>query len=183
MRNILFAISLSVISLSVHSQSSDFNKYLNLALEKLEQGDCEAAQKLYDVYTECTKDFKSSIEVLISDCINKKKESYSVGDTININGIKYTIAYLNKDGRSGIAIHSVGRARLSKVDIEEERIPTKDELYLIFTNRDILHFYDKYWSCTYYDYDKYYVIDFTTTCTYSYKKNRRDCIKLQVYRF
>lgn len=55
-------------------KSSEHSKFLNMAMEKLEAGDCESAQKYYDIYKELSGESKSSVQTLIDDCKKKTKK-------------------------------------------------------------------------------------------------------------
>lgn len=50
------------------AQTDDYSTYLDKAREKIEAGDCEAAQKLYNVYKELTGKNNIGIETGIEEC-------------------------------------------------------------------------------------------------------------------
>ena len=78
-------------ALSVQAQS-DYESYINKAMEKLEIGDCEGAQKYYNVFKDLSNTTKASIEVLINDC--KQNKVYAINDKITINGNIYKVAHI-----------------------------------------------------------------------------------------
>lgn len=52
---------------------TDYSSYLDGAMKKLGAGDCESAQKLYDVYVDLSGDPKPSVQTLINDCNAEKQ--------------------------------------------------------------------------------------------------------------
>ncbi|MCR4665223.1 MAG: hypothetical protein K5660_07645 [Paludibacteraceae bacterium] len=81
-RDIIFAL-FALITFSANAQY-DYSSYLHKAMEKLEQGDCQAAQKFYDVYKELSGQSVSSLEVLIADCGESQDKTYNIGDQIKV---------------------------------------------------------------------------------------------------
>lgn len=53
---------------------TDYSSYLDGAMKKLEAGDCESAQKLYNVYVDLSGDSKPSVQTLINDCNAEKQK-------------------------------------------------------------------------------------------------------------
>lgn len=146
MRNfLLFACFL--LSLAVSSQTAD--DYLSKAITKLNEGNCESAQKFYNVYKDLSGKSNPSVQVLIDDCVNEKNRTYLVGDVIKYNGATYTVAYIRDGGKHGLAVRDAGWGYVNlREDVEKRGIPTIDELKLIYSNRDMIRLYDIYWSCT-----------------------------------
>ena len=134
------------------SAQSDYSSYLNKAMEKLETGDCEAAQKYYNVYQELSGETKSSVQVLIDDCTKSrnKEQTYVIGDEMHVKDTTYIVAYIRDGGKHGFAILNLGWKRLYLYtdNILRQEVPTLDELKLIYQNRDVLRIYENYCSAT-----------------------------------
>ena len=189
-KTIIFAL-LTVMTFSASAQS-DYSSYLNKAMEKLEAGDCESAQKYYNVYKELSGDEKESIQVLINDC---KKDSYSIGEKIVKNGRAYVVAYTRDGGKHGYAVYEEGWAAISKEytrNVGQKEVPTIKELRLIYANRDKLGLYNKYWSCTLspkgadsplYNARYYYAIDFSTGKQFDLQWQSENGVILLIHRF
>lgn len=71
---LLLTIAVTVFSLNAYAQTDDCTRYLELALKKLEEKDCDAAQQLYNVYTDLSHKQVSYVETLIKDCKKPKRE-------------------------------------------------------------------------------------------------------------
>lgn len=182
--HLIIASIFTAFAITCNAQS-DYSSYLNKTMEKLEAGDCEGAQKIYNVYKELSGSTVLSIEEMISDCGKEKK--YKVGDLINVNGEEYTVAYTRDEGEHGFAIFNEGWGWLESDDrsrynsercekyLYQKGVPTLDELRQIYANKDILKLYDTYWTCEdvpkrgYSKYYQVYVIDFSTG-----KKEKRE---------
>lgn len=54
---------------------SDASEYLKKAMQKLESGDCDGAQRMYNVYKELTSESVGYIEKAIQECTRKSKEA------------------------------------------------------------------------------------------------------------
>lgn len=151
----LFVLILTAIAINCNAQS-DYSTYLNKAREKIEAGDCEGAQKFYNVYKELSGQTSSSLEKSISDC-NKQKNSqktYSIGDDAKdfIGREGYKIAYLDASGKHGFAIkydsytefpHGYALPEYGRLG------PTIAELRMMNANRYNLGLSGEYWSETY----------------------------------
>lgn len=146
-RIILFFIILS-FRVCVSAQTEDYSKYLNNALEKLELGDCDAAQKYYSVYKELVGKSVTSVEVLLAECM---KELH-LGDVIDVSGEQYIVAYLMDNKQHGFAIRDIGMYAMSQSIIkqykDEQKIPTWEELMLIYKNNQHIGLTGRYWSET-----------------------------------
>lgn len=139
---------LAIVSFNLNAQD-EYSNYLNKAFEKLEEGDCKAAQKFYNVYKELSEKSVVSFEVLLEECVGEKK--YSVGDNMIVNGQTYTVAYTRDEGRHGLAIFKKGWDSLTnnlELYITRKGIPTIEELDLIYANKDKVGLFDVYWSCS-----------------------------------
>ena len=146
MKKGIFIVMFATFALIANAQS-DYSNYLNKALEKLEAGDCEAAQNFYNVYKELSGKSASSVEVLLKDC--NREKNYSVGDKIMVGDSTYTVAYIRDGGKHGLAILNRGWQSIIDTDyVARMSIPTLEELQLIYENRDLLSLYDIYWTCT-----------------------------------
>lgn len=191
MYKLFVAIIFVLFAFNCYAQT-DSLLYLNKALAKLEAGDCEAARKFYNVYKEVYNNNKSvpSVELLLDECT---KEMYSVGETITKNGVKYIVAYTRDGGKHGLAVYNKGWGAIDDLwndavfdkYVTRKGIPTLEELKLIYNNRDVIRFYDIYWSCTpkAYGSRQYIVIDFSTGKVDEKYKERADGVILLVYRF
>lgn len=189
---ILFiALFTAAMSIFVSAQT-DNSFYLSKATEMLAAGDCESAQKYYNVYKELSGDEKESIQVLINDC---KKDSYSIGEKIVKNGRAYVVAYTRDEGKHGYAVYEEGWAAISKEytrNVGQKEVPTIEELRLIYANRDKLGLYNKYWSCTLsprgadsplYNARYYYAIDFSTGKQFDLQWQSENGVILLIHRF
>lgn len=180
----LFAL-LATFALSVSAQSDDYQKYLDKALSNLENGNCDAAKKMYDVYKELTGKTVSSVEVLIQDCKpTSSAKKYAINDKIEIDGFLYRVAYIEDDGAHGFAIYDFGAGPITDEMINNRKLPTKSEMALIAENADTLKLLkgEYYWTI-----DRY---SNTSNCTYdllsgninnSYHSSARG--RLLIYRF
>ncbi len=148
MKQIFLIFSIFCMAVYVTAQT-DYSEYLNTVREKLEAGDCDAAQKYYNVYKELTGKTVTSMEVLLSDC--GKEKTYKVGDYMKVGDEKYQVAYVRDGGKHGIAILNKGWQAIygnQQLYVTKKGIPTLEELRIIYTNRDVLRLYDTYWTCT-----------------------------------
>lgn len=142
----LFFIICVLFASAVNAQS-DYSSYLQKATEKLEAGECEAAWKYYNVYKELSHQSLSSFEALLSDC---KKEYYALGEKMLVNGETYIVVYIRDYGKHGYAVLDKGWHSVNYYGntISQKKIPTIEELKLIYANRDAIGLFSKYWSCT-----------------------------------
>lgn len=141
---LFFALFLLIVFFG--NAQSDYSDYLNKAMEKVEVGDCDAAQRFYNVYKELTGNTSSWVEKAIKDCVDKSKpKTYNIGDDaedfIGYSGFK--IAYLDASGKHGFAISF----------LEDDNggvgiCPSIDELMLMWRNRHSLGLNGEYWSST-----------------------------------
>ena len=190
---VCFLFAAFAIRLDCYAQS-DPKLYIDKVMEKLESADCDGARKFYNVYKELSGNSMNSIEEMLSDCW--KTKTYSVGDIMMVGTSKYIVAYTRDGGAHGLAVYNRGWAALdcNFCDyIAKKRVPTLEELELIYTNRDKIRFYDIYWSCSRVDKnDKacrngsyyYYAIDFSTgetKCRYSLQSDA--AVLLLIHRF
>lgn len=146
-KQIILVALLALLALTNYAQT-DPTTYLNWTRERLEVGDCEGAQKWYNVYTRTTGSRNMSIETLIQNCSNNTHE---IGDQLCVGNNTYTVAYVRDGGKHGLAVLNKGWGRLSEDEstyITQKGIPNFDELKLIYQNKDVLGLYGVYWSCT-----------------------------------
>lgn len=149
----LVVITYTIIySCAICAQTSNYASYLSKAMEKLEAGDCESAQKFYNVYKDLSGTSKPSVQVLIDDCKKDKEGKYTIGQKITVNDKVYTIAYLNESGQHGFAVYDAGIGDIhyphSDYRIAEQRIPSWDELNIIYKNNALIGLTGEYWSRT-----------------------------------
>lgn len=140
MKRYFFLLLMFVTSLAW--AQSDYSSYLNDALEMLKSGNCESAQKFYNVYKELSGDEKPSVQILIDDCQKGDSKSYAIGDKIIRDGLIYKVAYVEDGGKHGFAVCENGSGKKP----ENSRIPTWAEYKLIKENNKILKLCGKYWS-------------------------------------
>ena len=163
MKRIILLFSFLTFMVYVSAQTEDYSKYLNNALEKLELGDCDAAQKYYNVYKELAGKSAISVEVLLAEC--GKEQTYKVGDYIKVGDEKYQVAYVRDGGKHGLAVLNKGWQAISDkkdVFITRKGIPTLEEMKLLYANRDLVRLYDIYWTCTAKEGGYYFTFDFST---------------------
>ena len=196
---ILWCVMLA-FSLFYGKAQTDYTKYLNDALKCLEEGNCEKAQRWYNVYVDLTNDKKPSVKEMIEDCINEqmKNKVYAVGDTMMVDNKVYTVAFIREGGKHGLAVKDSGWHGISSDKsyyVTQQNTPTLEELKQIYGNRDYIGLYNKYWTRTeneksrekkssgsgYYYY--YYVIDFSTGTQSLLRGDKSDAIILLVHRF
>lgn len=185
MKTKLFLVALfALFAFKTHAQS-DYSTYLNKAMEKLETGDCESAQKFYNVYKDLSGESKPSVQVLIDDCNKNKRKLYVLGQKVYYNGRNYIVVYLSDEGEHGFAVYDEGRQSLSKKMIDEHLIPSANELSKIRNHRDVINVYDDCWSYSYHSYDvgeRYKYVDFNSGYVgYDYKPKKKRI--LLIYRF
>ncbi len=148
MKKILFTLC-ALLPFFLYAQS-DYSYYLNKAMSKLEEGDCASAQKSYNVYKELSGKIVTSLEVLINDCEEANK--YQIGKKMLVDGKEYTIAYLSENKQHGFAIYDAGTGTITypyhDSRIKDHKIPTLDELNLIYENNAQIGLTGQYWSRT-----------------------------------
>lgn len=184
MKRILLLFSIITIMVYVSAQTEDYSKYLNNALQKLESGDCDAAQKYYNVYKELAGKSVASVEVLLAEC--GKEKTYKVGDYIKVGDKKYQVAYIRDGGKHGLAVWDQGWVGISMGEIEKKTIPTWDELKQIYVNHDILGLFDIYWSANNrrFNYEtQCRAMDFSTGKEYWIKARSDKAKELLIHRF
>lgn len=122
--------------------------YLDKAINKLDAGDCDAAQRFYNVYKELSGNPIPSVEAMINDC----KSTFHIGDIKEVNGEKYTIAYLTGNKKHGFAIRDIGVHDINNYDrfklFDVEMMPTLVEMDTIYMNNDHIGLTGKYWTST-----------------------------------
>lgn len=173
---IIVAFLLLVVSQTMFAQS-DYNFYLQKAQQLLAEGNCDGAQKNYNVYMELAQMTNYDLEQAIEEC-NKSKDSknskeesqksYNIGDNatdfIGYGG--YKIAYLDASGKHGFAIKEDGES----ITTDTYNAPSIDELRIIYYNRYSLGLSGEYWSKTdANNINRRYTIDFSTGETHRRK--------------
>ena len=151
---LLFALFV-VVPFFMNAQS-DYSNYLNKAMTKLDEGDCDAAQKFYNVYKELAGKSVSSIEVLIKDCKDNQSNkaiNYAINDKIKVGEYLYRVAYIEDNGAHGIAICDYGAGPLTDKMVTDRMLPTRSEMALISSNAEQLKLnkYLYYWTLDRYD--------------------------------
>lgn len=128
---------------------SDYSSYLNKALEKLEAGDCDDAQKWYNVYKELSGETKPSVQVLIDDCKNAKVKKYSIGEKFQIEGTTFKVAYLDPSKEHGFAVYERTSSKTIDNSVKfygNAHLITLSELNQIIPNRLLLGLRGSYWT-------------------------------------
>lgn len=76
---------------------SDYSSYLDQSMNELGKGNCEGAQKWYNVYKELSGETKSSVQTLIDDCkAEKMKQSEKKKSKIDLMDNSYCRANKNR---------------------------------------------------------------------------------------
>lgn len=184
-RTFFLLVSLLLIAFYGNAQT-DYSEYLNKAMEKLEAGDCDAAQRYYNVYRELTEKSVNSVEVLLADC---KKELH-LGDVIDVNGEQYIIAYLMENKLHGFAIRDVGVHSLANKQtlgyLENKMIPSLEEMQIIYKNNGSIGLTGSYWTRSVYGvsngWDALYLQDFISGKVYYSSQTNKNGILL-LHRF
>ena len=147
-KTLLFAF-FAAVAFNLNAQDGnvqkDYSHYLDKAMEKLDNGDCSAAQKLYNVYKELSKDPILSFEDLIEDCrSNDTVTKYAVGDKIKIKKDIYTVVHVEDGGKHGFAVCEYGSGTFDEKWNSDRLIPTSTEFSIMIENKIKLH--GRYWS-------------------------------------
>ena len=146
-RKLFLFVLFANIAFEVNAQSAP-QVYLDKAVNKLEAGDCDAAQKFYNIYKELSGNPIPSVEAMINDC----KNILHIGDIMEVNGGKYTIAYLTENKKHGFAIRDIGVHSIDNPNtlkyLSEQMIPTSAEMDTIYNNNKHIGLTGKYWSST-----------------------------------
>ena len=185
-RKLFLFVLFANIAFEVNAQSAP-QVYLDKAVNKLEAGDCDAAQKFYNIYKELSGNPIPSVEAMINDC----KNILHIGDIMEVNGGKYTIAYLTENKKHGFAIKDIGVNSLdipqTRGYLKEQKIPSLDEMRIIYQNNANIGLSGCYWTrsypwtihgkCT-----RYYVLNFITGKDYYLSKDKINGILL-IHRF
>lgn len=117
-KSILFTAILCLVSIALFAQDFD---YLQEAYKSVADGDCQKAQKLYNVYKAMENKDDIGLEELIKECQSPSKQ-YRIGDMIEIDGNRYPIAYIDVTGQHGWAI-----AEIEKRYVFSKKKETKKE--------------------------------------------------------
>lgn len=192
MKKILLFILFLLSTLYVNAQEDYCSKYLERTLEYCQKGEYEQARRWYAVYKDLGCPPKTSIENLLEYNIDNssKNKIYSVGETMMVDSVAYTVAYIRDGGKHGLAVFNAGwdcpySDKQYTIYITRKGIPTLEELKLIYANRDIIQLYDIYWTCTPESNSttNFVIKDFSTgkesTCNYTYK----NAVILLIHRF
>lgn len=95
---------LSIPTATISAQNFD---YLQAARGTLLKGDCEKAQRYYNVYKEIEKKTDYELEREIDSCLKYNVGSsrqFKIGEMIEVDGNYYPIAHIDITGRHGWAI-------------------------------------------------------------------------------
>jgi hypothetical protein len=197
----IFAAML-LCSTAAWSQTDDTeNQVMQKVTEALSQGDCDRAQRNYNVWKDLTQTTNSSVESRIKSCFDAKETAttkedtksnsvlqvgqnytaiyYKQGDEYSCKGI---IAYLDYSGKHGLLLRDEKRSNKTPKSWSVEapwKVPTKEELETIYKNKIKLGLNDEYWSSTKkkcLNGDCYYTMDF-----YSGKVNVRDTYESNLF--
>lgn len=87
MRTKLFLIAVCTFCVATSVAQSDYSNYLDDSMKELGKGNCEGAQKLYNVYKELSGQSKPSVQTLINECkadkLRKEEQKKSKIDLMN----------------------------------------------------------------------------------------------------
>lgn len=164
---------------------SNYSSYLNKALEKLEIGDCESAQKFYNVYKDLSGDEKTSVQVIIDDCLQKlnSEKVYAINDKIQVNSLTYKVIYIEDEGKHGFAVCDYGSGPIKDDMISARRLPTRSEMKIIYQNRRKIKLTDGYyWTIDEYDDGRNYYLSFYSD-SWNYASRTDSYGLLLIYRF
>lgn len=106
MKRIMLLFGVFILnSLTACFAQTDYTHYLDKAVQQLEAGDCDAAQKFYDVYRELSGNNNLSIESNIKKCLQNKKDTAQqeivVKDTvIRDTVIKEKVIYVDQHSQA-----------------------------------------------------------------------------------
>ena len=144
---VLFAI-FATVAFNVNAQT-DYSNYLKKAMDKLESGDCESAQKFYNVYKDLSGESKPSVQILINDCMKKADEGkvYKINDKIERGGKIYKVVHTEDKGTHGFAVCDMGSGPITDNMIANRQLPTRSEMKIIIRNRHKINLTSgKYWT-------------------------------------
>lgn len=148
-KTILIAL-LAMYAFNAYAQS-DYSSYLTKAMDKVEAGDCEAAQKFYNVYKDLSGDSKPSVQDLIDDC-KKENKTYSLGEKLGYRGgLTFYVAYLDSSKKHGLAVGKNGysnKLTSSSMYCGEGHLVTLQELNKIIPNKNAIQISGNYWTST-----------------------------------
>lgn len=160
--------ALAMLMLTTVAPLSAQQDELNAINKKLAEGNCEGAQKIYELYRN-NYPASSDIESRIAECRNTRasqtpsakaeEKKYSIGDdaTDFVGESGYKIAYFDASGKHGFAIKQCGETTRGS-----SSAPAYDELKIIYQNRYSLGLSGDYWSSTEVDgmLWRYYTLNF-----------------------
>ena len=144
----IFLVLFAMVANMANAQS-DYSNYLDESLSEISKGNCEGAQKLYNVYKEMSGSEKPSVQILIDDCNKKNDENrlYKINDKIEKEGKIYKVAHIEDKGRHGFAICDMGGGSITNDMITNRQLPTRSELKIILRNRRKINVTSgKYWT-------------------------------------
>lgn len=188
MKTKLFVVVVFIMMAHISSaQSDDYQNYLNKALSSLENGNCDAAKKWYNVYKELTGETVSSVEVLIQDCKpTSSAKKYAINDKIEIDGFLYRVAYIEDDGTHGFAIYDLGAGPIPQDLANARKLPTRSEMALLAVNAEKVMLDKELWYWTLdkaaSNGSKYYSYKLSNKQTYADTKSTTNGVLL-IYRF
>lgn len=96
MRTKLFLIALCTFCVATSVAQSDYSNYLDDSMKELGKGNCEGAQKLYNVYQELSGQSKPSVQTLIDDCLAEKQKKEGKKSKIDLMDNSYCRANKNR---------------------------------------------------------------------------------------
>lgn len=164
MKKGIFIVMFAMFAL-IASAQSDYSSYLDKALEKLEAGDCESAQKNYNVYKELSGEEKNSVQIMIDDCQKTKIKKHYLGEKIWIDGRYFRVANLDAQHEHGFAIREQGTSKYlfnDHLKSGNAHLMSMKELEIILTNKHIFQLSGKYWTSNVHEImprQSYWVID------------------------
>ncbi len=128
---------------------SDYSSYLTQSMDELRKGNCEGAQKWYNIYKELSGETKSSVQIMIDDCFQNSvaEKVYKINDKIQVNSLTYKVIYIEDKGKHGFAVCDYGSGPITDDMIAGRKLPTRSEMKIIYKNRHKINLTDgEYWT-------------------------------------
>jgi len=168
-KTILIATLFIGSSTVLFAQAESGNYYLQMIGQRLSEGDCESAQRNYNMWKKLTEKTDADIEAEIEFCQKANtniKTNKNTSDSLYI-GMDYQggrIAYLDGSKKHGliITIHNVTNEEVTWAAANDTckalkiggyidwRLPSKEELLEICKKKSLFGLFSYYWTSNYY---------------------------------
>ena len=93
-RLVMMLLLCQLCALPIHAQETLEGKYFPKIDELLDAGQCERAQRLYNVYKETSNRTNRDREKRIDECLNGIKDTLQSTLTFTVNGERFTMVYV-----------------------------------------------------------------------------------------